>query len=189
MAGPVEVVPFENAVRCEQASHMSWHIIEVRTGVQVASVTADADRVWDIVRLINDDVAARREHHQLLSGEGDERLTLDFEAGELAKVSGVRPEQMDGHALIRMVKRLAKLSLAQELEIGRYKAEVEDLDGRADREYQKRIEADAVERRDLFAMAALVGLICTQSSSSFAQDAKNAFDAAEALEAERAVRS
>ncbi len=123
MAGPVEEKPFENAVRCEQASHTSWHIIEVRTGVQVASVTADADRVWDIVRLINDDVAARREHHQLISGEGDDRLTLDFEGGELAKVSGVRPELMDGHALIRMVKRLAKLNLAQETEIARYKAE------------------------------------------------------------------
>lgn len=131
MAGPVEVVPFENAVRCEQVSHTSWHIIEVRSGVQVASVSADADRVWDIVRLINDSIAARREHHRMVSGEGDDRLTLDFEAGELAKVAGVRPEQMDGYALIRMVKRLARLNLEQELEIGRYKAEAAETEAQA----------------------------------------------------------
>lgn len=187
MAGPVEVKPFETKVRqgAQFAGGRAGDLFD-DAGEHVATIHADADRLAEIVRLINTSVESRAAQHL---DDTLPPLTMDFEGGELVKVCGARPDYLDGHSLIRLVKRLAKLNLAQELEIGRYKAEVEDLYAQADREHSKRLAAEVVERRDIAAMAAMIGLISTQSSSSFAQDAKNAFDAAEAFECERAVRS
>jgi len=118
-------------------------------------------------------------------------LTMEFDDGDLMMVRGVSLTRMSSHRLIALAKELAKLNLAQEQEIGRYKAEVEDLYAQADREHSSRLAAEVVERRDLFAMAALIGLLANDklSTSSFAQDAKNAFDGALAMEAERSARA
>lgn len=86
----------------------------------------------------------------------DAPLTMEFEDGELVQVSGARLEHMDWRSMFRLIRRLAKLNLAQELEINRYKAEVEDRDTREDQAYSKRMDAETIERRDLFAMAALM---------------------------------
>ncbi|MBX9907466.1 MAG: hypothetical protein K2Z25_02005 [Beijerinckiaceae bacterium] len=88
---------------------------------------------------------------------GDETpLTMEFKDGELIQVSGTRLEHMDWRSLFRLNRRLAKLNLAQELEIGRYKAEVEGHEAECERLHSRNMAADAVERRDLFAMAALM---------------------------------
>lgn len=94
--------------------------------------------------------------HRKTDNSPDLPLTLDFEDGELAIVRGVELARMSSHRLIALAKELAKLNVAQELEISRYKAEVEDLEAQADREHSKRMAAEVVERRDLFAMAALM---------------------------------
>ena len=135
----------------------------------------------------------------------DTPLTLEFEAGNLVKVAGARPDYMDGQSLIRLVKRLAKLNLAQELEIGRYKAEVEGHEAECERLHQRNMAADAVERRDLFAMAALIGEMITstvpgpacdamlEAAASAGRDplahiAANAFIVADAMEAARSEK-
>ena len=187
MVGPVEEKPFTSKVSAEEDHKGSggWRLYD-SADQQVAVIVADADRLAEIVRLINTSVESCVAQHL---DDTLPPLTMEFEDGELVKVCGARPDYLDRQTLIRLVKRLAKLNLAQEQEIGRYKAEVEDLYAQADREHSKRLAAEVIERRDIAAMAAMIGLISTQSSSSFAQDAKNAFDAAEAFECERAVRS
>lgn len=85
-------------------------------------------------------------------------LTMDFDGGDLIMVRGVSLNRMSSHRLTALAKELAKLNLAQELEIGRYKAEVEDLHAELDRKHSERLAAEVVERRDLFIAAALIGL-------------------------------
>lgn len=53
MASPVEEKPFEGEVYMVCVASHRYQIIERATGVQVAYLEADADRVEEIVRLIN----------------------------------------------------------------------------------------------------------------------------------------
>jgi len=136
----------------------------------------------------------------------DSPLTMEFEDGELVQVSGARLEHMDWRSMFRLIRRLAKLNLAQELEIGRYKAEVESNEAEMTRLHDRNLDADVVQRRDLFAMAALIGEMITSTVPGPACDAMleaavkagrdpvlqmatNAFEVADAMEASRLAGS
>lgn len=127
----------------------------------------------------------------------DAPLTMEFEAGNLVKVAGVRPDYMDGQSLIRLVKRLAKLNLAQELEIARYKAEVESNEAEMTRLHDRNLDADVVQRRDLFAAAVMMSVIRRVQHTAhgrFSQSeldqrlAITAFRVADAMEAARSEK-
>lgn len=194
MAGPVEEKPFTSKVRqgSQFASGRAQDLFD-DAGDHVATIHADADRLAEIVRLINTSVEARAAQHL---DDTLPPLTMEFEDGELVKVCGARPDYLDRQPLIRLVKRLAKLNLAQELEIGRYKAEVEDLNTEADRAHSKRLDAEVLERRDLFACHAVTFLYPYVSDLNSGNDldaerlaqiaSEMAFQIAEAMEAERA---
>lgn len=59
MAGPVEEKPFEFAVQAEMLSYRQWLLRYADGGAAVLHLNGDADRVEEIVRLINASVAAR----------------------------------------------------------------------------------------------------------------------------------
>lgn len=61
MAGPVEEKPFEFAVRAENTGYRQWMLRYADGGASVLHLTGDADRVEEIVHLINASVAARVE--------------------------------------------------------------------------------------------------------------------------------
>jgi hypothetical protein len=198
MSRPVEEKPFVGKVSAEvdQKGGGGWRLYD-SANQQVAVILADADRVEEIVRLINVSFEKRVAEHF----DPAQPLTMEFEAGELVKVYGARPEYMDGNSLIRLVKRLAKLNLAQEQEIGRYKAEVDGLNAEADRAHSRRMDGEALDRRDLFACHAVTFLYPYVSDLNSGNDlsadklakiaSEMAFQIAEAMEAERAkaVRS
>ncbi len=128
---------------------------------------------------------------------GDETpLTMEFEAGELVQVSGARLEHMDWRSMFRLIRRLAKLNLAQELEIGRYKAEVEGHEAEMTRLHDRNSDADVVQRRDLFAVAALMqhaSLLTITKSDTLnraSQDviARLCYSQADAMEAARSEK-
>lgn len=115
----------------------------------------------------------------------DSPLTMEFEDGELVQVSGARLEHMDWRSMFRLIRRLAKLNLAQELEIGRYKADVEGHEAECERLHQRNMAADVVDRRDLFAIAAL----CHESPEVHPEAAASrAFRIADAMEATRSKK-
>lgn len=137
---------------------------------------------------------------------GDETpLTMEFEDGDLVQVSGARLEHMDWRSMFRLIRRLAKLNLAQELEIGRYRAEVSDHEVEMMRMDERFNDASAVLRSDLFAAAALIGEMITSTVPGPACDAllaaaekacreplahmaANAFEIADAMEAARSEK-
>ncbi len=62
MAGPVEVKPFENAVRAERGAGAEWHLVDEKTGERVATVVADQDRVVEIMQLVCDSTRQPEDH-------------------------------------------------------------------------------------------------------------------------------
>lgn len=82
---PIEVKPFESAIAARQISDRGWILTDL-AGETMATVTGDADRVEEIVRLINASVLNTADAPSLY--EGDEQA---FPGGYLRDQKGRGP--------------------------------------------------------------------------------------------------
>lgn len=119
MAGPVEEKPFEITVAAELLGHRQWMLRYIDGGASVLSLTGDADRVEEVVRLINASVIGAQTAPQAESEAQPNHAfpqAVSYKDRSVATGGLTKREWFAGQAIVGLYQFISEINSGNDLE-------------------------------------------------------------------------